>query len=66
MKENLVKDIRKYAIPARQKIDVELEGMTQVLARAADRIEKYENVLKHIAKHGYPFDKIAKETLKNP
>ena len=65
-KENIFADIQKYAIPSIRIAENKLAGVSQCLARAADRIEKLEAALKYIAKHGrVEITKIAKEALKD-
>ncbi len=65
----MAKDIRVHGISRANMIENEVEGMSQILARAADRIEKLKKALKYIAKHGRPIgivDKVAKDALKYP
>ena len=70
MKQDMAKDIRFHGLGRARIIENEVAGMSQILARAADRIEKLEDALKKIA-YGRGFNSkliadVAREALKYP
>lgn len=67
-KQNMAKDIRVHGLSRPRIMANELEGIIQILARAADRIEKLETALKSIANGGvtYNSNDVARKALKYP